>query len=57
MINVIEPSWEVFEKCSRCGADAGAPCVSMRGTPRGFWPNRAGPLRNPHPGRRKKPRK
>lgn len=50
---IIEPSWSVFGPCGRCGAGDGAPCRNMRGTPKGWLPNRAAPMRNPHPGRKK----
>jgi hypothetical protein len=51
MSNVIEPSWEVFGPCRRCGAADGAPCVDLRivrsVTPP--WARRK--MRNPHKGR------
>jgi len=53
----VEPSWEVFEACPRCGAHVGEPCLSMRGVPKGWVPcpdgRAAVPLANPHPGRKK----
>lgn len=56
----IEPSWEVFDECRRCGAEKCEPCVSMRGIPKasGTMPygRAAGPLANPHPGRKKLPK-
>jgi hypothetical protein len=56
----IEPSWEVFEACRRCGAERSAPYLSMRGVPKG-WVLRpdgraAVRLANSHPGRKKLPR-
>jgi hypothetical protein len=50
--DVIEPSWEAFGPCERCGAAEGAPCKDLRLGDWPHWSHLIPKMRNPHKGRR-----